>query len=138
MDKFELDNIIKSLDDCSSKEDAYFEFVDEEGSYIKANKDGVFQFSRQLLKSLKLFEDKKNSKDKSITLEGGEWLINPEYYPFIEPIYLKRKDIKNGEVYKETWKDNIFKIGCVSALIILGVSALIGFISLVTWIIDLF
>jgi len=45
MDKYELKKIIKSLDENSSKEDAYFEFnFDEQDSFIRANEDGLFQF----------------------------------------------------------------------------------------------
>ena len=132
MDKFELDGIIKSLDDNSSKDDAYFEFkIDEQDSYIRANEDGLFQFYKQLLKSIKLFEDRKANKSKTISITGGDWLDGDDNYNYIEPIYEFRKDIKTKEHYNESWKDKIFKLGCPSVLVLLRISVLVGLVNII-------
>ncbi|WP_299122736.1 hypothetical protein [uncultured Winogradskyella sp.] len=134
MSKLELDHIIGYLNDKSSTHDAYFGFTYEDDCpHIQANEDGLKLFSRQLLKAIRLFEDRKNSENPTISIEGGDWLIGEDFYSYIEPVYVSRKEYLKKE-NKSSTKDYVYNTIGLTIFGLIIISIIVGFGTMISWI----
>ena len=135
-----LVEMIKDLEINSSIEDAYIEYAYDdayEKYLMKANKDGLKLFAKELLQIASNFDNYKNNKAEfqPIKLENEDWFFDQEAMPtFVEPIFLSRKDIKVIEPQKSSWKDDLIGFVIVIILGVIIISAIIGFYTFVSWI----
>ncbi|TAJ12589.1 hypothetical protein DMA11_12325 [Marinilabiliaceae bacterium JC017] len=140
MEKEELQNIINLLETGNSKDDAYFGIFEYGGgsdeSYIKANKQGLELFAADLLKASRDSEEIVLDNERDIySLDYGEEWIDDEsgtFIQYVELIIEKRKKEKK-KPYKETWKDDAAKIGCIGGVLIIAISIVVGLITMISW-----
>lgn len=137
----ELEEIINELEKRSEKEEAYFGFYHYGGgpyeSYIKANRKGLELFATELLKTAIESENREIKENIVETIELNiSWMDeNSEF--FFDHIELTTKEKETNQQYfehKETWKDLIFKVGCIGILLLTIGLTVIGLITALTWI----
>ena len=99
-------------------------------SYIKANRQGLELHAAELLAAaLETETEFEIGKQKTFGLDEGISDEESDFgFNYIELKKEKRNDIKAYSEYKETWKDNAFKVGCIGIGILLVVLVIIGFI----------
>ena len=138
MNKEELNRIIELLENSNSKEEAYFAIQEYGGgpneSFIKANKDGLELYAAQLLKASLNSDEIINDEIKNlIPLEYEEgWVEGEIFIHYVEPIDGKEID-NEKEKYKETFIDKLIPIGCITILLVIIVSAIVGVVSIFKW-----
>ena len=137
----ELKKLITELENRNEKDKAYFGFYQYGGgpdeSYIKANKKGLELYAAELLKAgiesenLEFNENKIASVGLDIDWidEDGEF-----FFDYVELTNKEKEPKKKFPEYEETWKDKIFKVGCIGIGILLVGLILIGIITVITWI----
>ena len=143
MNKEDLQNIIDKLEKEDRKEKAYFGIFEYGGgpdeSFIKANKQGLELFAIELLKAARDTEGLlKNETEKSVFPLGfdEDWVDDDcsTYIQYVEPTNEIRTNVKQ-EPYVETWTDKTMKFGCISAILIAIISAIVGIVTIIKWII---
>lgn len=138
----ELKNIISELEKRNEKEKAYFGFYQYGGgpdeSCIKANRKGLELFAVELLKAGIESENRKFEENKveSIGLNIDWTDENGEF--FFDYVELTNNDKEPNKTtfpeYEDTWKDKMFKIGCIGIGIILVGLIIVGLMTTLTWI----
>jgi len=138
--KEELQKIIETLDQRTSKENASFGIFHVHGSMeslIQANKEGLQLFAIELLKAANETDDILKDPEKNIIpISSEEDWINDEsqtiiqYVRPIENIQVAKDDIKR----KEAFFEKLIPFGCLAGLLIIAVSLIVGFWTLVKWI----
>ncbi|MFY0675494.1 MAG: hypothetical protein JXQ87_19010 [Bacteroidia bacterium] len=143
MNKEELQNIIDELEKEDRKQKAYFGIFEYGGgpdeSYIKANKQGLELFALEILKAARNSEELlKSEKEESVFPLGfdEDWIDDDcsTYIQYVEPTNEIRTNVKQ-ESYVETWKDKTMKFGCISVILISIISAVVGIVTIIKWII---
>lgn len=142
MTKEELQNIITQFDEDSLKKQGIFslqEYGPGPGEvFIKANKEGLEIFALQLLKSAIETEDIIiNQNRKTIILDKEEsWFdeFSDVIIQHIEPIKDK-SEVRIKEEYKESFTEKAIPFGCILLIILLITALVIGFITIVKWLI---
>lgn len=143
MEKRELENIIAKLEETDLKKDASigFYFNEEQEEYeahIRANTQGLLLFASELLKASRDAEEIKKDPKRSIyILDFEDDCISADSdfsIDFIEPTTQKNPVLKK-EIHEETWQDQFFRIGCSGILILALISAIVGFINIIQFII---
>ncbi|WP_200975400.1 hypothetical protein [Echinicola sp. 20G] len=143
MNKKNLQNIIDKLEKEDRKEKAYFGIFEYGGgpdeSFIKASKEGLELFALEILKAARDSEELlKSEKEESVFPLGfdEDWIDDDcsTYIQYVEPIDVIRTNVKQ-EPYMETWKDKTMKFGCISAILIAIISAIVGIVTIVKWVI---
>jgi len=141
MNNEKLENIITELESESIKDDAYFGFYENEDNqddeHIKANKDGLILYAVELLKAANEFNLRHFEKGKD-ELYGinDEWFSKENEYMFkyIKLINKQKSKIDpDTKEHKETWTDKVFKAGCLSAIVLILITIVVGFISILEW-----
>lgn len=138
--KEELQKIIDQFDEDELKKQGIFGIsqygVGSDESFIRANKEGLELFALQLLKSAIETEDILSDKEKNIIpLDYDEDWVDENsdtYLQYVEPIADKQKLNPKSE-YKSTFSDKLMPYGCGLVLLILLVSVIIGFSTLLNW-----
>ena len=140
MTKEELLNIIKTLEEKTSKENATFGIFhghESVESLIRANKDGLQLFAIELLRAANETDDILKDPEKNIIPISSEadW-INDEsqtiiqYVHPIENIPLAKEDY----IRKEGFFEKFIPLGCLAVLIIIVVALIVGLWTLIKWI----
>lgn len=137
MTKEDLNKIIEQLEKQSSKDKAtfglYFEDNEDE-MHIKANKDGFELFACELLKASRDSEDVIQNQEKNyIDIGFNEKWIEGELISYIKPISESRTDKITDKRYKESFKDTVFKYGCLVIIGIIIFSLIIGIYTVFSW-----
>ena len=138
--KEELQKIIDQFDEDELKQQGIFGISQYGGgsdeSFVRANKEGLELFALQLLKSAIETEDILSDKEKNIIpLDYDEDWVDENsdtYLQYVEPIADKQKLNPKSE-YKSTFSDKLMPYGCGLVLLILLVSVIIGFSTLLNW-----
>ena len=136
----EIGELINELRSKKNYHEAYIGFFQYGGgpdeSFIKANRQGLELHAAELLAAaLETETEFEIGKEKTYGLDQDLLDDDSEFgFSYVELKKEKRNDIKPYSVYKETWKDKAFKIGCIAIGILLVVLLIIGFITAVTWI----
>lgn len=137
MRKEELSKIIEQLENQSSKDKATFGLhfrENEDEMHIKANKDGFELFACELLKASRDSEEVINNKEKNyIDFGFKENWIEGELIAYIKPISENRSDKTEDKPYKESFKDAVFRYGCLAAIGLIILSVIIGIYTIFTW-----
>lgn len=133
MEKEELHVIIKKLEANNSKEQAYFEVSyddgEENGTYIKANKEGLQLFANELLKVSLNFEEILDRKEKTTLIDdANDWLKGLAFFNYIEIISEKPKENEVEEI-KDTWQNKAVNYGCFAILIFAVIIFIVGLVS---------
>jgi len=135
--KEDLNKIIEQLENQSSKDTATFGLYfqdNEDEMHIKANKDGFELFACELLKASRDSEDVIKNKEKNyIDFGFKEKWIEGELIGYIKPISESRTDKIKDKPYKESFKDSVFKYGCLVIIGVIIFSIIIGIYSIFTW-----
>ena len=143
MNKEELQNIIDEFDKEDRKQKAYFGIFEYGGapdeSYIKANKQGLELFALEILKAARDSEELlKSEREESVFPLGfdEDWIDDDcsTYIQYVEPTNEIRTNVKQVSNV-ETWKDKTMKFGCISAILIAIISAVVGIVTIIKWII---
>ena len=142
MTKEELQKIIDQFDEVELKKLGIFSIMQYGGgpdeSFIRANKEGLELFAIELLKSSRDAEEILIENEKNIILLNHEESWIHEYsdtvIQWVEPIKDKQSFISNNEEKDSIW-DKFIPIGCVIVLITIVISAIVGFKSIIEWII---
>lgn len=140
MNKNELQQIIAELEESNSKDEAYFGIFQYGGgpeeSFVKANRQGLELFAADLLKASRDAKSIVDDKDKTIyTLDFQEPWIDKNAHTFIqyiEPSIESRKHVEH-ELYNETWKDKLIKVGCIAGVILIAGVGIVGVVTVVGW-----
>jgi len=137
LEKEELNRIIESLENSSSKVKASFGLHYRDGEdemHIKANKDGFELFAAELLKVSRDSEDIIKNTEKNYIEFGylNEW-IDGELIAYIKPISENRNEIKQEEPIARNYKDDALQFGCILGIGILILSICVGFYTIVKW-----
>lgn len=105
-------------------------------SFLKANKEGLELFALQLLKSARDIETILSDTTKNIIpLEYNEdWMDENSdiFIQYIEPV-ADRQKLKYKSEYKSTFTDKLIFCGCGLIVFILLISVIVGFITLISW-----
>ena len=134
MDKFELDKIIKTLGENAPNNEAYFGLTDDDYPDIEANEAGLMLFSRQLLKAIRLFEDRENSMDKSINIEHGDWCKIHGIFNAVKPVYESRYEFLKTKVAQKSYKNKLNDIIATITLLLIVTLIVTGAITVFNWI----
>lgn len=134
MEKDQLEEIIKVLEENNSKEQAYFEVSytdgEEYGTHIKANNSGIQLFASELLKISLNSEEIINTKERITYFEDTEnWLKGLALFGYIKIISEKPEENKEEEI-EVNWKDKIFKWGCYTTIILVIIIFIVGLVSI--------
>jgi len=136
-----LKEFITELEKRNEKEKAFFGFHQYGGgpdeSCIKANRKGLELYAVELLKAgiesenLEYNENKVQSigLDTEWTDENGEF-----FFDYVELTKKEKELNEKFPEYKDTWKDKVFKVGCIGIGILLVGLILVGLITVITWI----
>ena len=138
--KEELQKIIDQFDEDELKQQAIFGIYQCGGgsdeSFVRANKEGLELFALQLLKSAKDTEAILLDKEKSIiTFNYDEDWVDENsdtFIQYVEPIADKQQ-LKSMSEYKSTFADKLIPYGCGLVLIILVLSVVVGFVTILDW-----
>ncbi|HHC80147.1 MAG TPA: hypothetical protein ENK46_09715 [Flavobacteriia bacterium] len=139
MTDLEIIKLIEELRNRNNSDDAYIGFYQYGGgpdeSYIKANREGLEIHAAELLEaSLETKTEFEKGKEKIFGLDNELYDKESDYgFDYVELKKEKRNEIKPYSEYKETWKDKVFKVGCVGIGIILIGLIIVGFITTITW-----
>ncbi|UUC44741.1 hypothetical protein [Flavobacterium cerinum] len=140
MEKEELDKIIQSLTNNNAEDKASFglyygEGEDEDEMHIKANKEGFELFAAELLKASRDSETIINNTEKNyIDFEWRKEWMSGEMIAYIKPVSEARNEIKEDTTpHVESFKDKMFKYGCLSLIAIVVIGAVIGFYTIFRW-----
>lgn len=130
----ELQKIIDQFDEEELSQQGIFGISQYGGgsdeSFIRANKEGLELFALELLKSAR--DTEKILSDKTtniIPLEYDEDWIDENsdtFIQYVEPIAYKQK-LKPKSEYKSTFADKLLPYGCGFILLILLISVVVGF-----------
>ena len=140
MTDLEIRKLIEELRNRNNSDDAYIGFYQYGGgpdeSYIKANRQGLEIHAAELLEAaLETRAEFEKGKEKTFGLDNKLYDNESDYgFDYVELKKEKRNEIKPYSEYKETWKDKIFKVGCIGIGILLIAFIIIGFITVITWI----
>ena len=142
MTKEELQQVINQLTESNLEEEAFFgvlEYGGTEEHYIKANRQGLELFAAELLKASRDAEQIINISDNNVHLiewDDDVWLEDSEVFiNYIEPSFMKRDQAENSNKEgEETWKDSIFKYGCLMLVALALISMIVGLITIARWI----
>jgi hypothetical protein len=138
VEKEELKVIIEKLEQNASKETGTFGLYYEqhEWCYIKANDDGFKLFAIEMLKSVLDSEKVINNNEKNYIPFGFErkWFEGEVSIEYIKPIREERSKIENEAISKETFKHRIIKFLFISILVIILLSIIIGFYTIIKWV----
>lgn len=137
----ELQNIISKLEDNSSKENATFGIFQYGGgsdeSFIRANREGLEFFALELLKAASRTSEILAHKEKNIIPIAYEedWIDEDSdtLVQYIKPTEQRRVE-KSNVKYKNTIAAILFQFGCLAAVVVIVVAAIVGFITLAKWI----
>ncbi|MDA9057479.1 hypothetical protein N9K49_06515 [Flavobacteriaceae bacterium] len=135
----EIGKIINKLRTEKNYDEAYIGFFQYGGgpdeSYIKANRQGLELHAAELLAAaLETETEFETGKQKTFGLDQDLLDDNSEFgFNYVELKKEIRNEIKPYSEYKETWKDKVFKTGCVIIGISLVVLLLIGIVATITW-----
>jgi len=136
-----LKKLITELENRNEKDKAYFGFYQYGGgpdeSCIKANRKGLELYAAELLKAGIESENLEYNENQIASIgldidwidEDGEF-----FFDYVELTNKDKEPKKKFPEYKETWKDKIFKIGCIGIGILLVGLILVGIITVITWI----
>src|SRR5690606_3290806 len=106
-------------------------------SFIKANKEGLEMFALELLKSSRDAENVIADKKKNIIpLNYDEsWIdeFGDTFIQYIEPIK-EKQEFKSKKDYKQTILDKLVPLGCITAIIVIIISTIVGLITITDWI----
>ena len=142
MDSKELQNIINQLETDNLKDNAYFGIFEYGGgpdeSFIRANQQGLRYFAIELLKAARDRENyDKRKSDKEVFNLGidEDWIDNNSktFIHYVETTNEIRKNVK-VESSKVSWKDQIMKFGCLTAILIAVISIIVGIITIINWV----
>ena len=136
------EDIKKLIDDLRSQknyDEAYIGFFQYGGgpdeSYIKANRQGLELHAAELLEAaLETEKEFEIGKEKTFGLDEG--ISDPESdydFDYVELKKENRNEIKPYSEYKETWKDKVFKVGCIGIGILLIGLVIVGIFTVITW-----
>ena len=131
----ELTDIINRLEDASDKQTAYLAIHQPNHhpneSYIEANEEGLRLLASSIIQASLDLRNLTEEK-KFVELQVDEdWMYDGDVFiEYIEPYSGK----KEKEIYIQTWPDKLMPIGCVTALIILISSIIVGLYTIATWI----
>ncbi len=141
MSKENLHNIIGELEKLTAYEQASFgifnQDTDQLESTINANKEGLQLFALALLKAAEIIEDNSfAAASQAIPLEVDEDWINSESHIFIKNVKPVTVLSPNEQVItsKNTIADKLIPVGCICIFLLLLVSTVVGFWTLLTWI----
>lgn len=139
MTKEEIEYFINQLRESISKDDALFEIRKEgpspQDGFVIANKDGIISTAAELLQASLYFDTAIQNSNTAIPFSTNELQSDGELViGYIEATLAKRKRTPVKEPAKETWKDKVMKVGCLMGFVLLIVSIIVGFITLVKWI----
>lgn len=135
MEKEGLKVLVDQLEKSCLPADAHFELKALEGPYdglyIKANKEGLIHFSKQILKAaIELDENKELTKvdlseeEDEIWL-GGDWIIH-----YVEPLYKKGEEAKQEAYTNNKFKDRVMESSCAVLFIFLAISLIVGIVTI--------
>lgn len=136
------EDIKKLIDDLRSQknyDEAYIGFFQYGGgpdeSYIKANRQGLELHAAELLEAaLETEKEFEVGKEKTFGLDEG--ISDPESdydFDYVELKKENRNEIKPYSEYEETWKDKVFKVGCIGIGILLIGLVIVGIFTVITW-----
>jgi len=137
----ELQKIIDQFDEEMLKRQGIFSILQYGGgsdeSFIKANKEGLEMFALELLKSSRDAENVIADKKKNIIpLNYDEsWIdeFGDTFIQYIEPIK-EKQEFKSKKDYKQTILDKLVPLGCITAIIVIIISTIVGLITITDWI----
>lgn len=137
----ELQKIIDQFDENELKEKGIFSILQYGGgsdeSFIKANKEGLEMFALELLKSSRDAENVIADKEKNIIpLNYDESWIDESgdtFIQYIEPIK-EKQEFKSKKDYKQTILDKLVPLGCITTIIVIIISTIVGLITITDWI----
>ena len=141
MTEEELQKIIDQFDEEMLKRQGIFSILQYGGgsdeSFIKANKEGLEMFALELLKSSRDAENVIADKKKNIIpLNYDEsWIdeFGDTFIQYIEPIK-EKQEFKSKKDYKQTILDKLVPLGCITAIIVIIISTIVGLITITDWI----
>lgn len=139
MTKEELQKIIDQFDEEELKKHGIFSIRQYGGgsdeSYIKANKEGLELFALELLKSSRDAESVILNPEKNIIPLNYEesWMdeFGDTCIQYIEPI--KRKQELKSKKHQQTFFDRLIPAGCIITIILIGIAAIIGLVTISNW-----
>ncbi len=140
MKEEELNKVIQVLEQNSSDKNAFFEFdYDEMPDYgcIRANKDGIITYAKELLRATKefKFDSEHKENEKNVKIKTGDWYVDDEFIlPYINPVFKKRIDLEKKKPIKETLKSRITGVIAILTLISIIGCIVVGFVTIVNWI----
>jgi hypothetical protein len=140
MEESEIKAIIERLQINQDKNKAYIGFYQYGGgideSCIKANKEGLELIAAEFLKASIDTESpdlENDSHTYSLDLEGWEDENAHFFFDYVERLKTKPNDVTTNSVYKETWKDQFAKIGCIGLILLIILLIILGAISMFNW-----
>lgn len=137
----ELEKIINELEERNEKDKAYFGFYKYEDrqyeNYIKANRKGLELFAVELLKAA-IESENREYKENIVEPIGLDISWTDEnstfFFDYVELTNKEKETTQKFPEYKDTWKDLVYKVGCVGILLMIIGLILIGLITTLTWI----
>lgn len=138
MTREEIEVFIRKLRENITEDGALFEIRKEgpapDDGFVRANKDGVIKVAVDLLEASLGFEQEINSGDKILSFNTKELQTNGELViGYIEATHAKRNEQTIVQHAKESWQDIATKVGCLLAFVLVIVSVVIGFITIIKW-----
>ncbi|MFL5729612.1 MAG: hypothetical protein ACJ75J_09025 [Cytophagaceae bacterium] len=137
MKKEELEEFIKKLETSNSASDAYFAiYNNEQGDFIKANKEGLELYAAELLKASRDFESAVSGSEKNILPLDyeQEWIDGNIYIQYVDPTEKKGGLAKEDDDDQSSFVEKLIPFGCIAILILMLVCIIIGIITVFGWI----
>ncbi|MDR6967851.1 hypothetical protein J2X31_001865 [Flavobacterium arsenatis] len=136
MTKEELQKIIDQFHEEVLREEAIFGIFQYGGasdeSHVKANKEGIELFALKLLKASRDLDD---NSTLSIPFDDENWLDeNSDTFIHYIQFTTEKKKAKTEDSYKETFVDKLIPFGCLSIVVAILLTTIIGFLTIFKWI----
>ncbi|MCF6131765.1 hypothetical protein [Flavobacterium wongokense] len=136
MQKEELDNIIKALEDRNSNSEPglgfYYLGNDRDETYAKGNRAGLELFAVELLKASSRIDQMESGEIETLFVNvNKDWIENHIPLCYIEPVV----NFERVEVDEHTtdWKDTVLKYGCFAIILLALFAFIIGMGTIIGW-----
>lgn len=142
MEKEELQKIIDQLEAANSKDEAFFGVYRYGGpgeEFIKANKQGLELFAADILRASRDAKEILSDKEKTICVLNYEeaWIDDESevLLQYVEPVGTRAQALTPISE-TETFKEKAFIGGCIFAVVVAVISAIVGLVTITSWLLN--
>ncbi len=126
-----IEEFLKEIELFTNKKKAYLSYSsNEDFGYAQGNKDGLLLYAAELLKAAKEIDIRKfDEGDREMFNPNFDWIEDQNDTPFayIQITNKERSEINTLEELEiDSWKDKVFRFGCVAILIFAMFLAVVG------------